>query len=265
MMMRHLRDALLAMVPDWPRGELDRVVAQLERNCRPRAKRPRVVHTGRLVALGEALMNSVPPEGPLADEDLLAYRDGLMIALLATRPLRRRNFAAILIGEHLLWVGDRFVLVFTASETKTRTPLEMNIPDALVPRLKHYLARIRPCFPGAADHSALWAGFKRRGLSGQAVYEAITARTRAAFGHAVNPHLFRDCAVTTIAMTAPDQIGVAQDLLGHVSGRTTHAHYNQARAIDASRLYATVLAAAGSPADGRSATRHSKETDPCAR
>ena len=265
MMMRHLRDALLAMVPDWPRGELDRVVAQLERNCRPRAKRPRVVHTGRLVALGEALMNSVPPEGPLADEDLLAYRDGLMIALLATRPLRRRNFAAILIGEHLLWVGDRFVLVFTASETKTRTPLEMNIPDALVPRLKHYLARIRPCFPGAADHSALWAGFKRRGLSGQAVYEAITARTRAAFGHAVNPHLFRDCAVTTIAMTAPDQIGVAQDLLGHVSGRTTHAHYNQARAIDASRLYATVLAAAGSPADGRSATRHSKETDPCVR
>jgi hypothetical protein len=77
--------------------------------------------------------------------------------------------------------------------------------------------------------------------------------------------LFRDCAVTTIAMTAPDQIGVAQDLLGHASDRTTHAHYNQARAIDASRLYATVLAAAGSPgAHNRSPARHSKGTDPCA-
>ena len=97
-MMRHLRDCLVVMVPDWPRGELDRVVAQLERDCRPRAKRPRVVHSGRLVALGEALMDIVPPEGPLADDHLLAYRDGLMIALLATRPLRRRNFAAIAIG-----------------------------------------------------------------------------------------------------------------------------------------------------------------------
>ena len=68
-------------------------------------------------------------------------------------------------------------------------------------------------------------------------------------------------------MTAPDQIGVAQDLLGHASGRTTHAHYNQARAIDASRLYATVLAAAsGSPAaHGQSAARHPRGADPCAR
>ena len=68
-------------------------------------------------------------------------------------------------------------------------------------------------------------------------------------------------------MTAPDQIGVAQDLLGHASGRTTHAHYNQARAIDASRLYATVLAAAAGPPDapGRSGAPHSKAADPCAR
>jgi site-specific recombinase XerD len=80
-----------------------------------------------------------------------------------------------------------------------------------------YLARIRPRFPQASTHRALWAGLKGRGLGGQAIYDTVAARTRAAFGHVVNPHLFRDCAATTIAIAQPGQIGVARDLLGHAS------------------------------------------------
>jgi integrase len=113
----------------------------------------------------------------------------------------------------------------------------------LAPRLARYLAEIRPRFPGAAAHRALWAGRKGRGLGGAAVYGAIAARTRAAFGRAVGPHLFRDCAATTIAIARPGQVGVARDLLGHAALATTNAHYNQARSIEASRLHAEILAA----------------------
>ena len=40
----------------------------------------------------------------------------------------------------------------------------------------------------------------------------------------------RDAAATTWALSAPDQIGVARDLLAHSDLRTTIKHYNRARA-----------------------------------
>ena len=239
---RHLRDAMVAMVPGWERIRADEAVANLERARRPRDRRPDVVMTGRLIALGHELMDATLARPVMTSKDLLAYRDGLMIAMLAQRPLRRRNFVAIEVGRHLIRVGDGYHLVFDASDTKTGQPIETDIPADLVPRLERYLTEIRPCFPSSASHRALWAGLKERGLSGQAVYDLIAARTKAAFGHVVNPHLFRHCAATTIAIKQPSQIGVARDLLGHASINTTNAHYNQARSIEASRLHASIVA-----------------------
>ncbi|MBV8573655.1 MAG: hypothetical protein JOZ58_01260 [Acetobacteraceae bacterium] len=89
------------------------------------------------------------------------------------------------------------------------------MPADLVPWLDRYLAEVRPRFPGAGSHAALWAGFKGRGLTGQAVYAAISERTAKGLGQAVNPHLFRSCAATTIAIVRPGQIGIARDLLAH--------------------------------------------------
>jgi integrase len=244
--LRHLRDALVVMAPGWDRRGLDRLVAQLERDRQPRPKPPRMISTQRLIALGYELMERVPTGGILGPQDLLAYRDGLMIALLASRPLRRRNFVAIEIGRHLIRVGDGFHLAFDRSETKTGQPIETDVPADLVPRLVRYLAEIRPRFPRARNHRALWAGFKG-GLRGQAVYDAIAARTQVAFGHVVNVHLFRDCAATTIAITQPGQIGVARDLLGHASLHTTNAYYIQARSLEASRLHAEVVSGCRAP------------------
>ena len=79
---------------------------------------------------------------------MLGYRDGLMIALLAARPLRRRNFAMITIGQHLIRVGPDWRLLFAAADTKTGQPIETDLPDRLVPYLEHYLCAVRPAFPG---------------------------------------------------------------------------------------------------------------------
>lgn len=242
--LRHLRDALRVLAPDQDWAWLSRVVARLEAHRRPRLKLPRLVNAGCLSELGYTLMRNAEQrraEAAHNPDAWLGYRDGLMIAMLAARPLRRRNFAAIAINRHLLRVGDQWRLVFAAGETKTGQPIEVILPDRLTPWLERYLAEIRPRLPGTKDHDGLWAGLKRRPLSGQAIYAAISARTRAAFGHAVNPHLFRDCAATTIAISAPDRIGIARDLLGHASLTTTETYYNQARSIDASRLLAQAL------------------------
>ena len=80
-------------------------------------------------------------------------------------------------------------------------------------------------------------------MTSEAIYERICLRTCAAFGHAINPHLFRDCAATTIALRDPKHVMVARDLLGHSRLDITERYYNQARAVEVARKYQdTVLA-----------------------
>ena len=75
------------------------------------------------------------------------------------------------------------------------------------------------------------------------IYDRVCRHTREAFGFPVNLHLFRDCASSTIATRDPEQVLVARDLLGHASFSTTERFYIQARQIDASRRYQSILQA----------------------
>ena len=52
----------------------------------------------------------------------------------------------------------------------------------------------------------------------------------------INPHLFRDCAATTIAIEDPPHVRIASQLLGHRTFSTTEKYYNQARGLEASRI-----------------------------
>ena len=70
----------------------------------------------------------------------------------------------------------------------------------------------------------------------------IVARTERAFGRSVNPHLFRDCAATSIAIHDPENIRMAATILGHRCFATTEKHYNMARTLDAGRRYMDVIA-----------------------
>jgi integrase/recombinase XerD len=236
----HLRDAVRVMCPGKVPQVLSQLVARLERECRPQSKAERIVMSSRLAALGMKLMkDAAGADGEITD--CIAFRDGLMIALLAVRPIRRRTFSLIRIGRHLRRIGEEWRLVFDGPDTKSGRPFEMTIPEQLVPLLKRYLREVRPLIAGAHRHDGLWAGTKGCPLNGQAIYGAIAARTRAEFGHPIGPHLFRHCAATTVAILQPDRIRVARDLLGHASFTTTNAHYNKARSIEASRHYAGVL------------------------
>ena len=59
----------------------------------------------------------------------------------------------------------------------------------------------------------------------------------------INPHLFRDCAATTIAIEDPEHVRIASQILGHRSAATTERYYNQAQTIDAARRYQDFLVA----------------------
>src|SRR4029079_14370103 len=104
-------------------------------------------------------------------EDALTYRDGLIIALLAAVPLRRRTLAALTINQHLVKIGDQWLLDIPAADTKTCRPLEFPIPQAPFECIDIYLADFRGAITGANIHQLLWPSAKAHPMRGGALYD----------------------------------------------------------------------------------------------
>jgi hypothetical protein len=104
-----LYKAARIMVPgiDWT--WLKRMKTRLHRAAPSRAAIGPVITSVQLLELGLELMNETMPRSdhPIRLADAVRYRDGLMIALLAYAPVRRKNIAAIHIGRELTRDGDR--------------------------------------------------------------------------------------------------------------------------------------------------------------
>jgi site-specific recombinase XerD len=113
-------------------------------------------------------------------------------------------------------------------------------PEMLVRHLEIYLADHRSSIEAlrgtAIGRNALWLSMHGLPLSDNAIYIRIVKRTRDGLGRAINPHLFRDCAATSVAIDDPAHVRIASRLLSHRAASTTERYYNQAGNIEASRL-----------------------------
>ena len=112
----------------------------------------------------------------------------------------------------------------------------------LVPHLQTYLtdrrsgiAALRGSRRGVST-GALWLSIYGPPMTDNGIYDRIGARTREGLGQPINPHLFRDCAATSVAIDDPAHVSIGSRLLGHRSASTTERYYNQARGVEASRL-----------------------------
>jgi site-specific recombinase XerD len=149
-----------------------------------------------------------------------------MIALLALRPLRIRNFANLRLQYDIVLSGDIAWFRLSKTQTKTGQTLQIPYPMELLPQLHQYVTEIRRRFLRESSQSRLW--LSRRGLPmGEAVVRRIIKnRTAEALGYPISPHRFRHAAVTYLATMHPDSIAVASDLLGHSHPSVTEAYYN---------------------------------------
>jgi integrase len=235
----HLILMLKIAVPNGDWGWLRGLQYRCEKVAVPRERRNKILHPGRVFELGLALMNDADAqatEGARARQ----YRDGLAVALLAARPIRRRSFAELTIRD-LRLVSERYVLVLRADTTKSRRETEFPLPTALTPYIVQYVGHYRCLSPRANEVDALWCSTKGGALEADAIYGLIIRRTKAAFGVAINPHLFRHIAATAIAREAPGAMLLASDLLTHVNVETTLQHYCHATTLDAGREYDRVV------------------------
>jgi integrase/recombinase XerD len=211
----------------------------------PRGSSVRPVITSvQLVDLGMELMeeSNVSAGSSIAMADAVLFRDGLMIAFLGYRPLRHKNFAAIEIGRDLIKEEGNWFIVIPPEETKTKTYIDFQIPEDLQHRLSTYLKYARPRMLRRPACNALWVSPKGGPLSYSAVGPVMTRHTTKRLGIRITLHDARDAAATTWAIAAPDQIGVARDLLAHSDLRTTIKYYNRAKGIEASRVHNQLVA-----------------------
>ncbi len=238
-----LADAIQAMAPETDLIWMRKVIVRLHRLVEPvRLKRHRLVESAALFTLGMDTMADAESAAVPAWRRAQRYLDGLMIALLALRPLRLGNFTGIEIDRHLLRRGDGYQLRFAASETKPRRRLEFPVPVALVGCLERYMAIYRPILclrfrRGSPASMRLWVSSAGTALHRNTIYDRIVRLTRTRFGQPINPHLFRDCAATSIAEHDPEHVLITKEILGHSTMRASERYYNHARSHQAITAY----------------------------
>ena len=146
--------AVRAMFPNDDWRWMQAIQRGLRRLSSPsRGKEARIVPASEVLRLGLDLIERAgelldwPPEA-VSDRDRIAaardYRDGLIIALLVSRPLRVRNLLGIETGRHLRRFGKSGTLHFPDGETKNHQAIHTAWPAFLEPSLARYLTKVRP-------------------------------------------------------------------------------------------------------------------------
>jgi integrase/recombinase XerD len=206
----------------------------------PRTAKGPVITSVQLIDLGLELMAEAGMGEDMRMADAVQYRDGLIIALFGYVPLRHKNMAGLEIGRDILKEGDTWSIVIPPEDNKTGIHIEF--PELLRVPFLVYLNRARPRML-RRQTQALWVSYKGGRLAYSALGPVMTRHTTERLGIRVTPHDARDAAATTWALAAPEQVGVARDLLGHSDLRMTTKHYNRARGVEASRTHHVVIAA----------------------
>jgi integrase/recombinase XerD len=239
-----LRLAIKVMCPDadwkWLHGIEKRV-----RRGDSRRKPALNVASHELYTLGAGLMEAIDRQrgldGLLSQSDARKFRDGLIIALLAAVPIRRRTLAALQLDHNVVKRGDQWVLDISPEDMKGRRGFDLVIPDALSRQIDFYLAAVRPRLPGANKHLGLWASAKRRPMDAGTIYDAVKRRTREALGFGVNLHSFRKASGNLWVQHDPANVRALKDLLGHASFEVTETYYIAGQTRIAGRALRAVI------------------------
>jgi integrase len=235
-----IRRVATIVAPERNFAWLSEIEADLRYEARPRPKYHRIVSSDRLRGLGLDLIRRGETNNHITDLACARLvRDGLMIALLALCPIRLRNFAELRIGRQIRRIGETWWIILEAAETKSGRPDERPVPEILTAHIDHWLECWRPLFLEPGD--GFWPSTKGGSLAYTYVEQIITETTLRELGVAVSPHLFRDCAVFTVATVAGDRMGMASALLQHTDPRTTEKYYNKGASLYAVRRYQTIL------------------------
>ncbi len=205
---------------------------------------------GRILSSRVLLEAGVRHAGPEAEgaatplQQAIRQRDGTLVAFLAMIPIRRRALTGLRIGETLIVTADELVLALPGVLTKNDLPFEGGIAEPTAGLLRRYLEETRPFLMSRRHpqrHDWLWVGDDGRPLSYGWIGPKVAGITKRLTGKHIPPHFFRYAAATTLTHESPDAARMIGPLLGHTATGTAERHYIQARSIEVTGHYASVI------------------------
>jgi integrase len=108
-------------------------------------KHPPVVDASELLIAGLAFVKEyTKPERPMDMRSALNIRNGLMVAMLASCPIRAKNLTGLTLGRSLHLSNSCWWIDLQGSETKNGRQDTRMIPEFLTPILEIYLRKARP-------------------------------------------------------------------------------------------------------------------------
>jgi integrase len=237
------------IAPDRDVSWLEEIERDLALDAHPKPRFDRIVTSEQLVEAGLTLVREARDAHHRRRLwRAVQMRDGLMIALLALCPIRRKNFAGLTLQQSFRREGDTWWIVLAGRRHEERTAGRASGAAELKQAIALYLTWARPILLGRASsrsarrwvrggipflHGALWVGEKGEALSMSGVERAITSTTRLVLGVGLSPHDFRRCAATTAAYRAGTMPNLASALLQHKDRRVTDEHYTRASSLQA--------------------------------
>lgn len=228
-----------------PEAEISqlRLIVNAFNNAAPRTvKAGRIVSPTVLIQLGTDLVASVDPSLNPTMNLAIDVRDGLMIALLALRPIRLQTLTDLDLGSSFTKEDGRYWIRLAADQVKNDLAIDVPCPASLTGIIDSYLSMYRPVLLGSGPCSSVWVSSKTgTGLRRMGIYQAIVKRTRRALGFSVNPHLFRDCAATFMSNESPELANLVPGILGHSGMATARKHYIHGQSRQAHNLLQDVV------------------------
>lgn len=235
---------MIAPEGDW--GWIVRAADRLHSKAEPSRDRRLIMQPPEdILSLGLDLMDAAENDRfRTACDRATLFRDGLLVALLVQRPIRRANLTNLTLGKDLER-RDVWQIRIEDEDTKSGEPITCDWPARLIDPLERYISVHRQVLlSGAKTPSgtvALWISRQGKAMTGSAVAYQIKSRTKEEFGRAINPHTFRDVAATAIATYAPSDSAAIMDVLSHRSMRVSEKTYNRADQISAGDHYHRTL------------------------
>ena len=170
----------------------------------------------------------------------ISYRNGLLIAVFASRAPRVLSMASLRLGSTVIRNGRAYRLVFEKEDVKTGRCIEYDAPLGLSSAIDRYISVERTELLSKKTHEWLWVDQYGEPLSSDNISDMIQRQSKACLGFAFGPHRFRHALGTTAPLKDPAHPGVAAAILG-ISGRMVEEHYNRASRADvADRFHAAL-------------------------
>jgi integrase len=158
----------------------------------------------------------------------------LAISLLIFTGLRVKNLRSLRLDTQIRRSGKRVFIDLDATDMKTHTELELELPLETIELLDLFVSEFRKLLPGS-DSVFLFPSPDGGPRSYSAMREAISGPLKKHAGIEISPHQFRHLVAKIIIRYRPDSLHDVSRWLGHAGINTTYKAYLGTETPEASR------------------------------